>query len=1402
MLFLLSNTFVLGEYPRPPDPSVLPIPPEAYLHGSTIILTQRALQLAPSIFHKFIDDGVQYIRNELSHLSDKNQPRDCCDSFPSKFHDEDFFVQLSRARTNLEVVGDPVLTIADANYLQIDAIVHINVIVPVYLRVYTCIIPIPPFKLCLHSTICSSGDQIWLDATLHTHIRIEVQNKDNDVLFLPVVTFEYLKYPSIGGCECGLLCKFLAFLANIDKSYIFKQAKEEIEKNIRTRMQPISAGDVYPPYYGIAIRYKMVSAILRTNQDIRAYVSIVVYVLNPITQQWLIYQDYDQERSALYPPFDWPSPGLSQPLASLRVGSNVMNAISSAFESLNTFKTDVNDIIEDVFFDEQIRWYTFNISILGQDEALLHVGYISANITCQYNRFNCSNSPFDNSSTSCNISADDIQKHAVPFLSGTITNMDANIVMLMTSVDNCSGVYLNGTSINSDRLNITVQAAPFPIPNSAEEALLKHTIVRSLPIINSLLRKNPLLLPDEAIPYFPNPTSHLFPQVNKQGENVGYGYIDIASNEINSSLHQHELFSHINNTRITTTMHTTKVESVEPYITNVVSLGGIYLSIFESKYDDFIQNTNCSIVQEGFQMSSYKLPTTTYINSTACNNTCTVIAQCMNIFSNDNLNPQYYSLLQDSTTGSILALSFMCSGPQCQNCQYQHNFSKEDNPVETCLLGKYLYRFNQTFSFRITVWNETTIQTCIVKTNPTTTIIPQLDFQHVKAKTTFLFTYTNADQCEWNITFDEPNQLSQIVNLGSTLIAKSNINCSICNSDLSPSTTCAAPPIETTSHEDCYALKAFCMNNCTMCSFDMDLVCLNMCLFTNSTEPIIRYTLLSIEGIWNSNCCLNANCKQTSSGDGTHKIFYIVPPTLIVCLIIVFTIGCLLKKKLKRAGPASTPEHIPLLSRNQDTILSSTLEKSCLSIIAWIRNIPQRGNQLFQIIRLWFIETFQKPTKNDISIHNFIFFCCTIVNIAMLAFLAVSWKNSSPLNAALDSTVDEERYGLTDKYLDNSKAIKDFTNWQSNGTTITIVCTILTLSTFIKLFISDRKKKRFQRILSYILSLILLSQLCLLLVPPFVYNFFQTMNIRESQDTFIQRDSDTRNMLDNVVGGIFAQYVYLLVQSMELYSIQSIRTGIIIGYILYLLLTRRRLANYIPYDGNRLKAINFLNPTCKTAISYINTYISCMRLLICMVELINLIGCLLPAVLIYQISQNHLTWLLTWAASKGVPFLLFCFMPGKIESKFFRCRLYATLFFYIILLAVGTYSLVCTHEDLLAFGWQYPTFLTTFITTITLQATLSALDSISVEIDDMMLIRTNSSNRYDRFLICTGEWIEYLAKFCLKFITLIFFRVPYCLLRCLTTRRFGPKTKEVKHNWISCFCRKIKGKHYVYSAQL
>ncbi|CAF1219224.1 unnamed protein product, partial [Didymodactylos carnosus] len=123
------------------------------------------------------------------------------------------------------------------------------------------------------------------------------------VVFNPTVTLSYPGPINYGGCKCDdTLCTILKTFWNMDTGDIIIKVQNFIQEQVNSGMKSVSAGDIYAPYYGIAIRYLITSAALRNIQDIRAYISVVVYALELRTQQWLIYEDHDQERNLLYPP--------------------------------------------------------------------------------------------------------------------------------------------------------------------------------------------------------------------------------------------------------------------------------------------------------------------------------------------------------------------------------------------------------------------------------------------------------------------------------------------------------------------------------------------------------------------------------------------------------------------------------------------------------------------------------------------------------------------------------------------------------------------------------------------------------------------------------------------------------------------------------------------------------------------------------------------------------------------------------------------------------------------------------------------------------------------------------------------------------------------------------------------
>ncbi|CAF1219245.1 unnamed protein product [Didymodactylos carnosus] len=332
-----------------------------------------------------------------------------------------------------------------------------------------------------------------------------------------------------------------------------------------------------------------------------------------------------------------------------------------------------------------------------QNQTLIHIDYVSIDITCQFNRFNCTNSTFDSNNSSCIVPQSEIETYAVPFLVGSITNIEMNSTMLMTVLNFRPGLYVQATAVNSETLNITIERLPLPLPPSIGQALIKHILVRSVSIINPILLKHPLLLPVEVVPYFPHPSSHLFNYLilnNSQSQNVGYGYIDITSNEIlhfDVTKHTQSNYKQIdsmNTSRYSKScskiVHANPVQLFDNidktlFVDNIRSTYplGIYLLMYESEYDN-IQNTERSIARSGLQMSLYALLTTSYLKTTIItkhhHSTLNYVsAQCMNTTSFPS-NLAYYSLLQDSVTGIILAINFMCSDSKCEQCQFQQEF--------------------------------------------------------------------------------------------------------------------------------------------------------------------------------------------------------------------------------------------------------------------------------------------------------------------------------------------------------------------------------------------------------------------------------------------------------------------------------------------------------------------------------------------------------------------------------------------------------------------------------------------------------------------------------------------------------------------------------------------------------
>ena len=298
---------------------------------------------------------------------------------------------------------------------------------------------------------------------------------------------------------------------------------------------------------------------------------------------------------------------------------------------------------------------------------------------------------------------------------------------------------------------------------------------------------------------------------------------------------------------------------------------------------------------------------------------------------------------------------------------------------------------------------------------------------------------------------------------------------------------------------------------------------------------------------------------------------------------------------------------------------------------------------------------------------------------------------------------------------------------------MTLTTIVLALLPFLHFFIQNQKKKQFEAFIQYVLTCMLFMHISILLIPTFFYVFSDSVTIRQFSQTFIQNDNNTREILSNVIGGIFTQYTFLLLQSIIMYCLQSIRSGLLFGVLIYILRIAYRFKMMDVITKTETEVVAQFNRHLNSTIVYMNTYLDCTRIFICVLELINFIGCLLPAILIYQIRQYNYQWPFTWLLSKIIPFfLLFVIIPASIDGKwkkYFLMRFIFALIIYVVLFVTTTGLLLNVEMNILAIEWKFPTALSMFITTITMNIILITLDSVfAVDADQNHLDEALISN--------------------------------------------------------------------------
>ena len=234
------------------------------------------------------------------------------------------------------------------------------------------------------------------------------------------------------------------------------------------------------------------------------------------------------------------------------------------------------------------------------------------------------------------------------------------------------GITIQISTVDLNKLNVTIVQPKLPLPESFVEGLTKQLAVQIIPHLNNYFKTYPFLLPQNYVPYFPNPI--LYVKNIPSGEQ---GYVEIdsyCSCDVSEKYWipctsvpycKQDFEKPSKNTELTKS-ETINLEKNLQKISNRVN--GVVLQLFES--------ADCSIDRLGDS------ETVVFLSET--NGRCS--------YQNDT--GFYYSLDLNSVNGS--SLRFSCESSNCSECALYLKNWNDDSCIQTNGSSVYLrFSINQ-----------------------------------------------------------------------------------------------------------------------------------------------------------------------------------------------------------------------------------------------------------------------------------------------------------------------------------------------------------------------------------------------------------------------------------------------------------------------------------------------------------------------------------------------------------------------------------------------------------------------------------------------------------------------------------------------------------------------------------
>eukprot|EP01084_Bolivina_argentea_P019511 36267_1 len=477
------------------------------LNFATYIITQNALTDAPERYSQFVTDALNWLNAQQFPAATFCPVKDCCSKY---------VVYLNEGTHHFSIAGlnDIKLKIT-ANGFSVWTLYTISINAPVSvwlgLDAPPCWIQIHPCNQ-MASTITGTAD-----TTTNVIINWNTTTRKATIIPQPPIITTTIQLQSS--------CQFIEFLDmfNAIKTIINQQVAKAVTNAIMSwaakAEKVINLPNTFEAYPGVRITYYFTSLVFSANQWAVAAANGYLQAQNPTTGKWITYVDYDIAGANMQPSVIWPWENIINQqvdingkiynerlwlLNGLRVTSSLLTALMWAADTIGDLTPSQNFTVLDATLTFNLTWDKPLLGVPYDNILSVEMGYGVINGTC-YDT--AKGKPAHNETV---------------IISFSFTHLVGNGTVSLDFKNSQVEIEIEVLTFNTSVLYPVLIKPKLPLPTSVVENLMRMLINDSIPMINSYLASNAVIVPSEYAQWVPNPNLTLIHQAGCCNGTHGY----------------------------------------------------------------------------------------------------------------------------------------------------------------------------------------------------------------------------------------------------------------------------------------------------------------------------------------------------------------------------------------------------------------------------------------------------------------------------------------------------------------------------------------------------------------------------------------------------------------------------------------------------------------------------------------------------------------------------------------------------------------------------------------------------------------------------------------------------------------------------------------------------------------